>query len=132
MDFQPHDGTPNTNSSFDLSARRNCHATTLQRPWCACSLLPQKFNKFNSSIRTGGRAINLEAHLAPFAAAGIAGAGPQRALGDVDDDAADGAVVEVALGCMVLADRAWVVGVISHQPAQRAGVEGAPVALEQR
>src|SRR5215218_9277979 len=53
--------------------------------------------------RGGAGAPVLEPHLAPFAAAGVSGAGPQHAVGDVDDDAPDRAVIEVALRHVMLA-----------------------------
>ena len=82
--------------------------------------------------RGGFCSLVLEPHLAPLATAGVPGAGPQGAVGDVDDDAPDRPVVQVALRRVVLAKRTRVVGVIGHQPAQSAGVDAAPVALDQR
>src|SRR5918994_3375240 len=74
----------------------------------------------------------LEPHLAPLATTGVSGACPQSTVSDVDDDAPNRAVIQVALWRVVLADRARVVRVIGHQPTQSAGVDAAPVALDQR
>src|SRR5829696_6415766 len=86
--------------------------------------------------RTGIRAVDeraaLEPHLAPFAATGVPGAGPQYLVGDVDDDTSDRAVVQIALRRMMFADRTWVIGVIGHEQTQSPGVDSAPVALDKR
>src|SRR4051794_14820313 len=78
------------------------------------------------------RDADLEPDFAPFSAAWIAAAGPQNSISDVDDDTPDGAVVELALRSVVLADRARIVGVVSHQLLQPAGVQLAPVSLDKR
>src|SRR4051812_20534941 len=73
----------------------------------------------------------LETHLAPLAATGVPGAGPEHALGDVDDDAPYGAVVQIALRCVMLADGARVICMIGHQAAQPTGVNATPIALDE-
>src|SRR5438105_1301036 len=74
----------------------------------------------------------LKPDFAPFAAARIAAAGPYHALRDVDDDAANRAVVEIALWRVVLADRARIVGMVGHQVLQTAGVPSVPPSFDQR
>src|SRR3954451_24863626 len=87
----------------------------------------QRIAVFAVDIRTA-----LEPDFAPLTATGIPSAGPQRVVGDVDDDAPDRAVIQVALRRMMLADGTRVVGVIGHQSAQPTGVNAAPVALDKR
>src|SRR4051794_41670659 len=78
------------------------------------------------------RALVSQSHFSPFTSTRITAAGPQNSVGDVDDDAANGAVVEVALRGVMLADRARIVGVVGHQLLQPAGVQLAPREIDKR
>ena len=73
----------------------------------------------------------VQAYIPPFAATGITGAGPDESVGEVNDDAANGAVIEVTFWSAMFANRFGVVRMVGHHRCQ--GFDGvvAPVGVDQ-